>query len=119
MGDAACKHRVPQAIIFSTGMYINLQANNLCVQKHSIVLRVRGNDQKFSGAEVVDQINDGLLCRGVQSGKWFIHEDDLRRSEDCAENGETPLHPAGEFADRFFECICREEAEKKSMESFF
>ena len=82
------------------------------IKKHGIFLRVRGSNQKFSAAEFVDQIDDGLLCRGIQSGEWFVHEDNFGRREECAEDGKTPLHSAGEFADRFFERICGEKAEK-------
>lgn len=82
------------------------------IKKHGIFLRVRGSNQKFSAAEFVDQIDDGLLCRGIQSSEWFVHEDNFGRREECAEDGKTPLHSAGEFADRFFERICGEKAEK-------
>ena len=40
------------------------------------------------------------IARGhVQSGKRLIHENDLRRCENRAQDRDTPLHAAGEFTD--------------------
>ena len=61
---------------------------------------MRGDDQELSGAEFFDEIDRMLLCVRVESCEWFVHENDLGRGENGAQNRNTPLHAAGELADR-------------------
>ena len=76
------------------------------------------DDQELSGAELFDQIDRELPCIGVQSGKRLIHENDLGRCEDRAQDRDTPLHAAGEFTDGFIQGVFRKKTEQVCGQSF-
>ena len=76
------------------------------------------DDQELSGAELFDHVDRELPCIGVQSGKRLIHENDLRRCEDRAQDRDTPLHAAGKFTDRLIQGVFREKTEQVFGQSF-
>ena len=76
------------------------------------------DDQELSGTELFDQIDRELPCIRVQSGKWLIHENDIGRCEDRAQDRDTPLHAAGKFTDRLTQGVFREKTEQVCGQSF-
>ena len=76
------------------------------------------DDQELSGAELFDQIDRELPGICVKTGKRLIHENDLRRCEDRAQDRDTPLHAAGEFTDGLIQGIFRKKTEQVCGQSF-
>ena len=75
-------------------------------------------DQELSGAELFDQIDRELPCIRVKTGKRLIHENDIGRCEDRAQDRDTPLHAAGKFTDRLIQGVVREKTEQVCGQSF-